>query len=104
MKYFENTTDFFCDGPSAVTLGKFDGLHRGHQKLIRKITELKKEGLEAVVFSLAPAVRPYLLSPEEKRRKGEQTIEEQASELQDLETEIQLARVGVRRWVNCRIV
>ena len=52
MKYFENTTDFFCDGPSAVTLGKFDGLHRGHQKLIRKITELKKEGLEAVVFLL----------------------------------------------------
>ena len=71
MKYFENTTDFFCDGPSAVTLGKFDGLHRGHQKLIRKITELKKEGLEAVVFSLAPDERPYLLSPEEKRRKVE---------------------------------
>lgn len=71
MKYFENTTDFFCDGPSAVTLGKFDGLHRGHQKLIREITELKKEGLEAVVFSLAPDERPYLLSPEEKRQKTE---------------------------------
>jgi len=46
----------------------------------------------------------YFLGGDEKRRKGEQTIEEQASELQDLETEIQLARVGVRRWVNCRIV
>ena len=53
MKYFENTTDFFCDGPSAVTLGKFDGLHRGHQKLIRKITELKKEDRSTELYSLA---------------------------------------------------
>ena len=52
MKYFENTTDFFCDGPSAVTLGKFDGLHRGHQKLIRKITELKKKDWRQSFFLL----------------------------------------------------
>lgn len=67
MKYFTNTTDFYSDVPSAVTLGKFDGLHRGHQKLIREITRLRGDGVASVVFALASEERPYLLSPEEKR-------------------------------------
>ena len=29
---------------SAVTLGKFDALHRGHQKLINRIREYAKDG------------------------------------------------------------
>ena len=37
---------------SAVTLGKFDGIHRGHRKLIRTILERKKEyGELAVVMA-----------------------------------------------------
>lgn len=67
MKYFDHTTDFYCDRPSVVTLGKFDGVHRGHQKLIRQVAELSEKGLETVVFAIAPDERPYLLSPEEKR-------------------------------------
>lgn len=67
MKYFCDTTEFSWDGPTAVTLGKFDGLHRGHQKLIEKITQLRQTGVSTVVFALAPDERPYLLSPEEKR-------------------------------------
>ena len=46
----------------------------------------------------------YFLGGDERRRKGEQTIEEQSNELRDLESEIQLARVGAKGWMNSRIV
>lgn len=44
---------------SAVTLGKFDGLHRGHQKLMNCIKEKKGDNCKAVIFTfdVSPAVR-----------------------------------------------
>jgi len=39
--------------PAAVTLGKFDGVHRGHQLLIRRILKkAKEENLRSVVFAI----------------------------------------------------
>ena len=44
--------NFSLDRPSAVTLGKFDGVHMGHQKLIEMIQEkAKQENLLSVVFT-----------------------------------------------------
>lgn len=67
MRYISNTTGFYSEHPSAVTLGKFDGLHRGHQKLIHEILRLQKEGYYGIVFTIAPEHVPALLTPEEKR-------------------------------------
>lgn len=67
MKYIHDTTEFYSAAPSAVTLGKFDGLHRGHQKLLREIAGLQKQGLAGVVFTIAPEEVPVLLTEEEKR-------------------------------------
>lgn len=67
MKYIEQTTDFHSEGQSAVTLGKFDGLHLGHQSLIEEIVDLQRSGLEGIVFSIAPERIPALLTAEEKR-------------------------------------
>lgn len=36
---------------TAVTLGKFDGLHLGHQLLIEKVRSYKEEGYKAVMFT-----------------------------------------------------
>ena len=41
MRYIADTTEFQIEEPTIVTLGKFDGRHRGHQKLLRTMMELK---------------------------------------------------------------
>ena len=52
MQYIQGIRDFSLDRPSAVTLGKFDGVHMGHQKLIEMIQEkAKQENLLSVVFT-----------------------------------------------------
>lgn len=71
MRYISDTTEFYSERPSAVTLGKFDGLHRGHQKLIREVLRLQKKGLYGIVFTIAPDQVPVLLTPEEKRKVTE---------------------------------
>lgn len=50
MKYIAGNTDFNIKN-SAVTLGKFDGIHRGHQMLINKVLSLKEQGYTSVMFS-----------------------------------------------------
>ena len=46
---------------SAVTLGKFDGLHRGHQKLIQCIQSHKKEHYKTVIFTFDVPPRSHML-------------------------------------------
>ena len=50
MKYITGTRDIHLEN-TAVALGKFDGLHRGHQILIEKIKQYKAQGLKAVMFT-----------------------------------------------------
>ena len=72
MKYFHGTTDFFAEGPTAVTLGKFDGVHLGHQKLMRHIKELEKEGVSSVCFALNGNEGSFLMTHNEQRRLVEE--------------------------------
>ncbi len=51
MEIIENTTDFHLKKASAVALGKFDGIHLGHRRLLDRVLEQKKRGLQAVVFT-----------------------------------------------------
>lgn len=51
MEYLRIQGEFPRLSNSAVTLGKFDGVHRGHQKLVEKILKQKEEGAKAVVFA-----------------------------------------------------
>lgn len=51
MKYIKNTMDFSVPDDTAVTLGKFDGIHKGHRHLLRFLEEKKSAGLTSVIFT-----------------------------------------------------
>ena len=50
MTVYDEKTDFKFN-KSAVTLGKFDGLHLGHQELIGEVVnESRENGYESVLL------------------------------------------------------
>lgn len=55
MQIIQQTTEFIIKEKTAAALGKFDGIHRGHQKLLEEILEQKKKGLKAVIFTFDPS-------------------------------------------------
>ena len=74
MKIIKGSDNKFTE-PSAVTIGKFDGLHIGHRKLIRHTLNYKKDGYKSVVFTfdisageaLKEDGRKYIYTADEKR-------------------------------------
>ena len=75
MQIIRETTEFVLPRKSVVAIGKFDGLHLGHQKLFAKVLEQKEKGLLAAVFTFDPPPEAFfsgkaakgLMSREEKR-------------------------------------
>ncbi|SFB03684.1 riboflavin kinase / FMN adenylyltransferase [Acetitomaculum ruminis DSM 5522] len=51
MHYIRNNADYEIKEKTAICLGKFDGLHKGHRRLIRNISDRKKYGLKTVVYT-----------------------------------------------------
>ena len=52
MEYLRVNGEFPRLSGCAVTMGKFDGIHRGHRKLVEKILERKELGEQAVLFAI----------------------------------------------------
>lgn len=50
MKYIHGKTEFNLSN-TCVTLGKFDGLHLGHQLLFEQLKKEKKTGYQSVMFT-----------------------------------------------------
>lgn len=51
MKYISKKSDIHITEPTAISLGKFDGLHTGHKMLVEEVVKKKKDGLKAVMFT-----------------------------------------------------
>lgn len=59
MQIIHGTTEFELPHKSAIAIGKFDGIHLGHRKLIDNILEQKKNGCLAVVFTFDPSPEAF---------------------------------------------
>ena len=60
MEYIYGLKTFECDRPSAVMIGKFDGFHLGHQKLLAKLQRLSElESIASIViaFDMVPLLQ-----------------------------------------------
>lgn len=69
MEIFETLDAVSGIRPSAVALGNFDGVHLGHQELIKRTVEkARNEGLAAAVFTFSS--HPKNLLPKEKKVKN----------------------------------
>lgn len=76
MEIIAGTTDFYLEKDTAVAIGKFDGVHLGHRRLLEEIIDKKKDGLVACVFTFDPTPAVLfglsdgreLTTREEKRR------------------------------------
>ncbi len=76
MKLITGTTRFRLEKESAVAIGKFDGIHRGHQELLKEILACREQGMLAVVFTFDSSASSFfsgqklgeLTTREEKRQ------------------------------------
>ena len=67
MQYVTDLSKYQTENRTAVTLGKFDGLHRGHQELISRIQRFAdQEKAESVVFAFDMG-KEALMTGEEKK-------------------------------------
>lgn len=55
MEIITGTTDFYLTKETAAAIGKFDGVHIGHRRLLEEILCRKGEGLASCVFTFDPA-------------------------------------------------
>ena len=54
MQIIRDTTEFVSPGETAVSIGKFDGVHLGHRRLLEELLDQKEKGLLAAVFTFDP--------------------------------------------------
>ena len=66
MEIITKTTDFYLREESAAAIGKFDGVHVGHRRLLEEILGQRKAGRKACVFTFDPPPSVFFGKTEEK--------------------------------------
>jgi riboflavin kinase/FMN adenylyltransferase len=77
----EKAIDYSLIKASVVTIGTFDGVHIGHQKIIKKLVNIAKEKeLQAVVLTFFP--HPRMVLQKDANIKMINTIDEKSQQLE----------------------
>lgn len=67
MEYIKGIDAYNGNRPSAITFGKFDGLHQGHELLISRVIEhQQKDGVASIVFAfdMTPLYEKLNITPD----------------------------------------
>lgn len=81
MKIFQKTSSFSSEEKTFVTIGTFDGVHFGHQKIIEKlVSEAKKAKKKSVLLTFFP--HPRMVLQKDASIELINTIEERAKLLE----------------------
>ena len=81
MRIHHSIEDFPSNIRTIVTIGTFDGVHKGHKAIIDRINEIaRKEGLQSVLLTFHPHPR-YVLFPDDQELRLINTIEEKKEAL-----------------------
>ncbi len=84
MKVIHNIAEFKPSKPVWLTQGTFDGVHVGHQKILKQVVqEAKNNGGESVLLTFYPHPR-LVLYPDDNNLKLLNTIEEKVKLVEDL--------------------
>lgn len=84
MKIYHHLSDFSKLENAIVTIGTFDGVHFGHQKIIKQlVAKAKADHGESVILTFFPHPR-MIIDPENQDLKMINTINEKAEILKDL--------------------
>lgn len=84
MKTHLSTASFTSKSKTIVTIGTFDGVHVGHQKILKKITAIaKEENCESVVLTFFP--HPRMVLQQDNSIKLLNTISEKEKLFENLE-------------------
>jgi len=83
VREITDITTFTTEQPTVLTIGTFDGVHLGHQKIIeRVVATARQEGLLATIFTFFP--HPRMVVQHDKSLKLIHTLEEKKQLLQRL--------------------
>ena len=81
MKIYHSIEEFPSDIKTVVTIGTFDGVHKGHRVVINRLNKIACEkGLQSLVFTLNPHPR-HVLYPEDQQLKLINSIDEKIKAL-----------------------
>ena len=91
MRKVKNIETYKSNKPTVVTIGTFDGVHIGHQKIIsRLINTGKREGLQSVILSFFP--HPRMVLQKDSNIKLINTIKERHDILDNLGLDLLLIK------------
>lgn len=108
MEYITGIEQYSGTGKTALTLGKFDGLHKGHQKLIDKIRSYSDKNCKSVLCAF-DMHRESLMTKQERRKHLEGKIDclidyPFTKELREMEAEVFVKKILCEKLHAAHIV
>ena len=99
MREITDITTFTSEKPTVITIGTFDGVHLGHQKIIKRVVETAhKNGLLATVFTFFP--HPRMIVQHDQQLKLIHTLTEKKQFLQSLGVDLLIVQPFDKAFAN----